>query len=101
MIGNACKVLASVLEFATMEDHVEIGPFGHLRKNAYLEEHVHMGNFGEVKKSRLHQGVKMGHFSYIGDGDIGEETNIGEGTINSNFDGVNKHNYKIVKIVIF
>lgn len=90
-IGDHCHILASVLEFATMEDHVEIGPFGHLRKNAYLESGVHMGNYGEVKNSRLRKGVKMGHFSYVGDADIGEETNIGAGTITCNFDGVRKH----------
>lgn len=90
-IGDGCTVLASVLEYATMEDHVEIGPFGHLRKGAYLEEGVHMGNFGEVKNSRLRKGVKMGHFSYLGDADVGEETNIGAGTITCNYDGVRKH----------
>lgn len=90
-IGDECHVFASVLELGTVEDHVEIGPFGHLRKGAYLESGVHMGNFGEVKNSRLRRGVKMGHFSYIGDGDIGEETNIGAGTITCNFDGVLKH----------
>lgn len=98
-LGNECTVFASVLEFATMENHVEIGPFGHLRKGAYLEEGVHMGNFGEVKSSRLRKGVKMGHFSYIGDGDIGENTNIGAGTITCNYDGVNKHKTKIGKNV--
>jgi bifunctional UDP-N-acetylglucosamine pyrophosphorylase/glucosamine-1-phosphate N-acetyltransferase len=90
-IGSGCHVFVSVLEYATLEDDVEIGPFGHLRKGAYLERGVHMGNFGEVKNSRLRQGVKMGHFSYIGDADIGEETNIGAGTITCNFDGVRKH----------
>lgn len=90
-IGDYCTVFNSVLEYATLEDHVDIGPFGHLRKGAYLEEGVHMGNFGEVKNSRLHKGVKMGHFSYVGDGDIGEGTNIGAGTITCNYDGVNKH----------
>src|SRR5574341_450101 len=90
-IGSGCQVFASVLEYATLENDVEIGPFGHLRKGAYLERGVHMGNFGEVKNSRLRQGVKMGHFSYIGDADIGEETNIGAGTITCNFDGVHKH----------
>ena len=90
-IGSRCKVFASVLESAVMEDEADIGPFGHLRKGAYLEEGVHMGNFGEVKNSRLRKGVKMGHFSYVGDGDIGEETNIGAGTITCNYDGKNKH----------
>jgi bifunctional UDP-N-acetylglucosamine pyrophosphorylase/glucosamine-1-phosphate N-acetyltransferase len=85
-IGDRCRVLASVLESATLEDDVDIGPFGHLRKGAYLCAHVHMGNFGEVKNSRLGPGVKMGHFSYVGDADIGEATNIGAGTITCNFD---------------
>ncbi len=98
-IGNGCTINASVIEAATLEDHVQIGPFAHLRRGAYLESGVHMGNFGEVKASRLHRGVKMGHFSYIGDGDIGEETNIGAGTITCNFDGKSKHKTVIGKNV--
>ncbi len=90
-IGDACTIRASVLEGATLEDQVDIGPFAHLRTGAYLERGVHMGNFGEVKNSRLRAGVKMGHFSYVGDADIGEETNIGAGTITCNFDGKRKH----------
>ncbi len=84
-IGNYCEIEASVLEEATMENHVDIGPFGHLRKGAHLADGVHMGNFGEVKKSYLGPGVKVGHFSYIGDATIGENTNIGAGTITCNF----------------
>lgn len=90
-IGDGCRVLSSVIESATMEDGVDIGPFGHLRSGAYLESGVHMGNFGEVKNSRLRRGVKMGHFSYLGDADVGAETNIGAGTITCNYDGKNKH----------
>ncbi|MBN1428981.1 MAG: bifunctional UDP-N-acetylglucosamine diphosphorylase/glucosamine-1-phosphate N-acetyltransferase GlmU [Anaerolineae bacterium] len=90
-IGDRCVVTASFLESATMEDDVDMGPFGHLRKGAYLESHVHMGNFGEIKNSRLRRGVKMGHFSYLGDADVGEESNIGAGTITCNYDGRNKH----------
>jgi bifunctional UDP-N-acetylglucosamine pyrophosphorylase/glucosamine-1-phosphate N-acetyltransferase len=63
-IGNGCKVLASVLEGAVLEDDVDMGPFARLRKGAHLKSHVHMGNFGEVKDSILQEGVKMGHFSY-------------------------------------
>jgi bifunctional UDP-N-acetylglucosamine pyrophosphorylase / glucosamine-1-phosphate N-acetyltransferase len=90
-IGNGCKVLASVLEGAVLEDDVDMGPFARLRKGAHLKSHVHMGNFGEVKDSTLHEGVKMGHFSYIGNADIGANTNIGAGTITCNFDGEKKH----------
>jgi len=84
-IGNRCKVLASVLEKAVVEDDVDMGPFGHLRKGAHLANGVHMGNFGEVKNSSLGPGTKMGHFSYIGDAQIGPNVNIGAGTITCNF----------------
>jgi bifunctional UDP-N-acetylglucosamine pyrophosphorylase/glucosamine-1-phosphate N-acetyltransferase len=90
-IGNGCRVLASGLESAVIEDGVDIGPFARLRKGAHLKNHVHMGNFGEVKDSTLHEGVKMGHFSYIGNANIGAHTNIGAGTITANYDGEKKH----------
>jgi bifunctional UDP-N-acetylglucosamine pyrophosphorylase/glucosamine-1-phosphate N-acetyltransferase len=89
--GDDCTVFMSVVEGAEMEDDVDIGPFARLRKGAYLSSHVHMGNFGEVKDSHLGEGVKMGHFSYIGNATIGANTNIGAGTITCNFDGVNKN----------
>ncbi len=89
-IGNRCKILASVLEGAIVEDDVDIGPFARLRKGAHLKSHVHMGNFGEVKDSTLEAGVKMGHFSYIGNAKIGANTNIGAGTVTANYDGENK-----------
>jgi len=90
-IGNGCKILASVLEGAVLEDDIDMGPFARLRKGAHLKSHVHMGNFGEVKDSTLHEGVKMGHFSYIGNATIGANTNIGAGTITCNYDGEKKH----------
>jgi bifunctional UDP-N-acetylglucosamine pyrophosphorylase/glucosamine-1-phosphate N-acetyltransferase len=90
-IGNRCKVLASVLEGALLEDDVDMGPFARLRKGAHLGNHVHMGNFGEVKESYLADGAKMGHFSYIGNAQIGAGTNIGAGTITCNYDGEKKH----------
>jgi len=90
-IGNHCHLLASVVEGAVVEDEVGMGPFCHLRKGAHLGRGVHMGNFGEVKDSYLAAGVKMGHFSYIGNATIGENVNIGAGTITCNFDGVNKN----------
>ncbi|HAV78118.1 MAG TPA: UDP-N-acetylglucosamine diphosphorylase/glucosamine-1-phosphate N-acetyltransferase [Anaerolineae bacterium] len=90
-IGNGCKIISSVLEGAVLEDNVDMGPFARLRKGARLKSHVHMGNFGEVKDSTLHEGVKMGHFSYIGNADIGAHSNIGAGTITANYDGEKKH----------
>lgn len=90
-IGNGCQVFMSVMESARLEDDVDIGPFARLRKGAHLMDNVHMGNFGEVKDSTLGPGVKMGHFSYIGNADIGANTNIGAGTITCNYDGEKKH----------
>jgi bifunctional UDP-N-acetylglucosamine pyrophosphorylase/glucosamine-1-phosphate N-acetyltransferase len=90
-IGNGCKILASVMEGAVLEDDVDMGPFARLRKGAHLKNHVHMGNFGEVKDSTLHEGVKMGHFSYVGNANVGAHTNIGAGTITANYDGEKKH----------
>jgi bifunctional UDP-N-acetylglucosamine pyrophosphorylase / glucosamine-1-phosphate N-acetyltransferase len=90
-IGNRCKVLMADIESAILEDDVDMGPFARLRKGAHLGNHVHMGNFGEVKDSYLADGVKMGHFSYIGNAQIGANTNIGAGTITCNYDGAKKH----------
>lgn len=90
-IGDRCRVTASVLEEAVMEDDSNIGPFGHLRKGARLCRGAHMGNFGEMKNSTLGPGAKMGHFSYLGDATVGAEANIGAGTITCNYDGVRKH----------
>ena len=94
-VGDHCTLLASVLEGALVEDHVEIGPYSHLRKGAHLSHGVHMGNFGEVKNSTLGPGAKMGHFSYLGDTTVGAEANIGAGTITCNFDGAQKHHTEI------
>lgn len=94
-IGNRCQVLASVLEGAVLEDEVAMGPFAHLRKGAHLKSRVHMGNFGEVKDSTLHEGVKMGHFSYVGNATIGANTNIGAGTVTCNYDGEKKSHTEI------
>jgi bifunctional UDP-N-acetylglucosamine pyrophosphorylase/glucosamine-1-phosphate N-acetyltransferase len=90
-IGAGCTVDGSVVEYATLEDDVHIGPFAHLRKGAYLETGVHMGNFGEVKNSRLGRGTRMGHFSYVGDAVVGADVNLGAGMITCNFDGERKH----------
>lgn len=90
-IGDNCTVSYSVLEQAALESDVHVGPFAHLRKGAHLAQGVHMGNFGEVKNSYLGPGTKMGHFSYLGDATVGQNVNIGAGTITCNFDGVHKH----------
>jgi bifunctional UDP-N-acetylglucosamine pyrophosphorylase/glucosamine-1-phosphate N-acetyltransferase len=94
-VGDNCTLLASVLEYALLEDNVEMGPYCHLRKGAHLSRGVHMGNFGEVKNSTLGPGAKMGHFSYMGDATVGADVNIGAGTITCNFDGIHKFSTEI------
>ena len=89
--GDDCKVMASMLEGATVGSSVEIGPFSHLRAGTTLEQNVHVGNFVEVKNSRLKQGTKMGHFGYVGDAVLGRDVNVGAGTVTCNFDGIDKH----------
>jgi len=95
VLGAGCRIEASVLEGATCEDDVRVGPYSHLRPGAYLERGVEMGNFGEVKASRLGAGTKMHHFSYVGDAAVGKNVNIGAGTITLNYDGANKNRTEI------
>ena len=97
VIGRDCYVWASVLEDSEVEDEVQIGPFSHLRPKASIGRKVKLGNFAEVKASRLDAGVQQHHFSYIGDAEVGERTNVGAGTITCNYDGTKKHKTKIGK----
>jgi len=69
----------------------ELGPFARLRPGAELADRVKVGNFVEVKKSRIAEGSKVNHLTYIGDTDIGTGVNVGAGTITCNYDGANKH----------
>ena len=68
-----------------------VGPFAHIRPDTELRESVHIGNFVELKKAVLGKGTKAGHLSYLGDAVIGEDVNIGAGTITCNYDGARKH----------
>lgn len=91
VVGRACEIVASVLEEAEVEDEVRIGPFAHLRPGASIGRGAKLGNYAEVKNSRIGPEVQQHHFSYIGDADVGERTNIGAGTITANYDGARKH----------
>jgi bifunctional UDP-N-acetylglucosamine pyrophosphorylase/glucosamine-1-phosphate N-acetyltransferase len=99
VIKNNVRIESSAIEESLIEDRVTIGPFAHIRPKTHLKEDVHVGNFVETKKSTLEKGVKAGHLTYLGDAEIGENTNIGAGTITCNYDGVNKHKTIIGKNV--
>ncbi|MBG0784348.1 MAG: bifunctional UDP-N-acetylglucosamine diphosphorylase/glucosamine-1-phosphate N-acetyltransferase GlmU [Anaerolineaceae bacterium] len=90
-VGDRAHLISSTLEGAILEDDVTMGPYCHLRKGAHLANGVHMGNYGEVKDSYLGPQTKMGHFSYIGNAQIGSNVNIGAGTITCNYDGEKKN----------
>ena len=96
-IADGCRILASVVEGAVLEEDVTVGPFAHLREGTHLARGVHVGNFAEVKKAHLGRGTRMGHFAYVGDAQVGDEVNIGAGTVTCNFDGVSKHRTVIGK----
>jgi bifunctional UDP-N-acetylglucosamine pyrophosphorylase/glucosamine-1-phosphate N-acetyltransferase len=91
VIGADCVVWASVIERSTVEDHVTIGPFSHLRPGAHVGRRSEIGNYAEIKNSRLGEHVRQHHASYLGDADVGADTNVGAGTITANYDGVRKH----------
>lgn len=90
-LGDRCVVRFSLIEESTLEDGIDIGPYSHVRPGSYICSDVHIGNFAEVKGSRVGRGTKMGHFSYIGDAEVGEDVNIGAGTVTANYDGARKH----------
>lgn len=81
----------SVIENAVIGKSCRIGPFTRIRPDTVLNENVHIGNFVEIKKSVVGNRSKINHLSYIGDSEIGTETNIGAGAITCNYDGANKH----------
>jgi bifunctional UDP-N-acetylglucosamine pyrophosphorylase/glucosamine-1-phosphate N-acetyltransferase len=90
-IGEGCAVWASIIERSTIEDAVTVGPMSHLRPGAHVGTRSEVGNFAEIKNSRLGEHVRQHHNSYLGDADVGADTNVGAGTITANYDGVRKH----------
>ena len=85
----------AVLDGATVASECSVGPFARLRPEARIEEGAAIGNFVEIKKSVVGRGSKASHLAYLGDSTIGEDVNIGAGTITCNYDGVNKHQTNI------
>ncbi|APT76570.1 bifunctional N-acetylglucosamine-1-phosphate uridyltransferase/glucosamine-1-phosphate acetyltransferase [Marinitoga sp. 1137] len=90
-IGNNVKILRSECEDAIVKDNVSVGPYSRLRTGTVLNEKVKIGNYVETKKTIVGKGSKAQHLTYLGDATIGEDVNIGAGTITCNYDGKNKH----------
>jgi bifunctional UDP-N-acetylglucosamine pyrophosphorylase/glucosamine-1-phosphate N-acetyltransferase len=81
----------SVITESNIEEGASIGPFSHLRPLTEVKAKAKIGNFVEVKKSVIGRGSKANHLTYIGDSVVGEDVNIGAGTITCNYDGFEKH----------
>lgn len=90
IIGDRTTIHSSVLIDSTVGNDTAVGPFAHLRPESSLGDKVKIGNFVEVKKSSLGNNTKVSHLSYIGDAEVGQNVNIGCGTITVNYDGKNK-----------
>lgn len=89
----------TVCDEAYVSSGADAGPFARLRPKAHLEEGAHVGNFVELKNARLGKRAKAGHLAYLGDAEVGEESNIGAGVITANYDGQRKHKTTIGKRV--
>lgn len=95
-IENGAHIRAfSHLEGCHVSSGAVVGPYARIRPGTELGEDVKIGNFVETKNAVLHAGAKVNHLSYIGDAEVGKETNIGAGTITCNYDGVMKHRTEI------
>ncbi|MEJ2515457.1 MAG: bifunctional UDP-N-acetylglucosamine diphosphorylase/glucosamine-1-phosphate N-acetyltransferase GlmU [Gammaproteobacteria bacterium] len=91
-IGPGCRILPNtMIDGADIGPGCEGGPFARIRPATVLGEGVKVGNFVETKKSRIGQGSKVNHLSYVGDAEVGQGVNVGAGTITCNYDGANKH----------
>ena len=91
-IGDRSTILEGcIINNSEVSEDVEVGPYAHLRTGVVLQEKVKVGNFVEIKKSNLGSGTKSMHLAYLGDAEIGNDVNIGAGTITCNYDGVDKN----------
>lgn len=95
VVKDNVEIKFSVLSDSIIENGVDIGPYSRLRTNCHIQENAHLGNFVEMKKAIFGKGSKASHLTYVGDAEVGENVNLGCGTITSNYDGKNKSLTKI------
>ena len=92
IIGDNSVIEAfSHLSAATVGSNCSIGPYARLREGSEIGNNAKIGNFVETKKTKLGDGAKANHLTYLGDADIGDNSNVGAGTITCNYDGTDKH----------
>ncbi len=94
-VGEQARIVSSHVSGATVGNLASVGPFAHLRPDADLGQATKAGAFVEIKNSTIGDGAKVPHLAYVGDADVGGDSNIGAGAITANYDGQNKHRTKI------
>ena len=90
-IGARARVWGSWVEESEVGEDAHVGPMSHLRPGSVVGAGAEIGNYAEIKKSRLGARVRQHHFSYLGDAQVGDDVNIGAGSVTANFDGTEKH----------
>lgn len=94
-LGHKIVVKSSMIDSAIMGSNSDIGPNSHLRPETVIKEDVHIGNFVEIKKATLGKKTKVGHLTYVGDATLGENINLGCGTIFVNYNGKDKNHIEV------
>ncbi|WP_263975233.1 bifunctional UDP-N-acetylglucosamine diphosphorylase/glucosamine-1-phosphate N-acetyltransferase GlmU [Leptolyngbya sp. 7M] len=94
-IGENVTVLYSVVNKSVIQSNSRIGPYTHLRSQVEVGQGCRIGNFVELKNARLGTRTNVAHLSYLGDATLGNQVNVGAGTITANYDGVKKHRTQI------
>ncbi|RMD70612.1 MAG: bifunctional UDP-N-acetylglucosamine diphosphorylase/glucosamine-1-phosphate N-acetyltransferase GlmU, partial [Cyanobacteria bacterium J149] len=91
VIGENVTIIYSTISDSEVKSGTRVGPYAHIRGQAQIGENCRVGNFVEVKKTTIGNKTNVAHLSYLGDATLGDEVNVGAGTITANYDGVKKH----------
>lgn len=91
IIGNGTSIQSSVILESKVGNETSVGPFAYLRPNSEIGSHCKIGDFVEIKNSRLDDGAKAAHLTYVGDSDVGKKVNLGCGVVFVNYDGSKKY----------
>ena len=91
IIGNGTSIQSSVILESKVGNETSVGPFAYLRPNSEIGSHCKVGDFVEIKNSRLDDGAKAAHLTYVGDSDVGKKVNLGCGVVFVNYDGCKKY----------
>lgn len=91
VIGDFCEIIMSQIDESILDEGIKVGPYANLRPGCKLASRVKVGDFVELKNTEVDEGTKIPHLSYVGDGVLGKDINIGAGVIFVNYDGYKKH----------